>query len=533
MDTTRFRAFRILMFVVALFGPPAMGGAQLFEVDETLLAGPGAPQAAARQGAALVSADIDGDGRADLLVGAPLRDQTVFAEAGVDAGGVVTFGFTPDRAVTIGPEFQTHGRGHRRGSAIALGDFDGDGAPDVASGAPGAGVGNVEATGLVMIEMSYAGAVERFFLHQDTEGMGGQREAGDEFGAALAVGDFDGDSFDDLAIGVPGEAVDSVSDAGAVHVVYGSADGLEAEGSQFLLLGEGGLPGGSGLSDLFGFSLAAGDFDGDGRDDLAIGMPGHDPLAPVQKFNSGKVLVVHGSSIGLVSDGFLFLDEGDLANGVEEEDDHFGWALAVGDFDRTSACMAAEDCADDLVIGIPGENLGDDTRFAGKVMIVLGDEGFGLRVAHTMNLTTASMGLTPLRSAHFGEVLATGRLGADLSDDLAIGEPFRRVDNIDSGAAHVVLGGPQGLSAIRRQTIVPAPGLSTFPARAGDDFGAALAIGDFDGDGTGDLAIGAPGRDLGAGGTLEEAGAVQVLFGALFASGFEGGTTTPWITVLQ
>jgi len=57
-------------------------------------------------------------------------------------------------------------------------------------------------------------------------------EQGDLFGAALASGDFNGNGYDDLAIGVPYEDVDSATDAGTVTVLYGSSSGLRAGGSQ-------------------------------------------------------------------------------------------------------------------------------------------------------------------------------------------------------------------------------------------------------------------------------------------------------------
>jgi hypothetical protein len=103
----------------------------------------------------------------------------------------------------------------------------------------------------------------------------GDAERDDRFGAALATGDFDRDGRDDLAVGVPGEDIAGRSDAGAVVVLDGSNSGLRSTRSKsFSQAGK--VKGTPQAGDTFGQSLAVGDFDGDGRDDLAIGVPGED-----------------------------------------------------------------------------------------------------------------------------------------------------------------------------------------------------------------------------------------------------------------
>src|SRR5690606_12510323 len=102
-------------------------------------------------------------------------------------------------------------------------------------------------------------------------------EAGDLFGSALAVGDFNGDGFDDLAIGSAGEDVldgeTLYQNSGTVDVYFGRANqAFWVPGC--LLYGQNGLPGTPADGSEFGAAMAVGDFNGDGRDDLAVGAPG-------------------------------------------------------------------------------------------------------------------------------------------------------------------------------------------------------------------------------------------------------------------
>ncbi|MEZ5302567.1 MAG: FG-GAP repeat protein [Verrucomicrobiales bacterium] len=130
-------------------------------------------------------------------------------------------------------------------------------------------------------------------------------EASDRFGFAMAAGDFNGDGFDDLAVGAAMEAVGDVTAAYAVNILYGSAAGLTSAGNQifdqetFFFTSE--------ESEYMGNALAAGDFNGDGRDDLAIGIKG-DRQGGYQW--AGSVFVVRGSIGGLDPLQYQRLDHG-------------------------------------------------------------------------------------------------------------------------------------------------------------------------------------------------------------------------------
>ena len=162
------------------------------------------------------------------------------------------------------------------------------------------------------------GNVRNWCVSQDSSGVTGVSQAGDHFGSALAFGDFDGDGAGDLAVGAPGESAGGAANAGAVWVFYGSAAGLHAGREQ--VFDQDNLPGGDGgteTGDQFGFAVAAGDVDGDGFDDLAIGSPFENQPDPslscgfdLSCDDVGLVHLIFGSASGLAAGARLFAGPG-------------------------------------------------------------------------------------------------------------------------------------------------------------------------------------------------------------------------------
>jgi hypothetical protein len=246
-------------------------------------------------------------------------------------------------------------------------------------------------------------------------------------------------------------------------------------------------------STFLGFSLAWGDFDKDGVGDLAIGAPGQQN--PGGEPNAGAVAVLYGSATrGLSTPQFLTQD----SDGIQdrgEGDDRFGAALTSGDFNG--------DTVTDLAIGVPGEDLGTTIVNEGAVATILGTIDVGLTAGNN-RLISAVTGIAgiprPANNDNFGNVLASGDFNGDTISDLAIGVPFKDVNGTNAGGVYVFMGddvSPTGLGGgvqfWNQNRVFPNanPGERKI-SEAGDQFGAALAAGDFDGDGRSDLAIGVP-----------------------------------------
>ena len=318
------------------------------------------------------------------------------------------------------------------------------------------------------------------FFEQDQEDLPGGAERGNSFGIDVEAGDFNNDGLKDLAIGLPGE------NGGSVIVVYGSAtnDGLSGEGSQRWRQGDDGISDSSEGQDLFGRALAAGDFNGDGFDDLAIGNPGENDFR-------GSVHVIYGSANDLTGNGNQRWRQGSGPNGELRDDDDtndlFGIALAAGDFDGNGF--------DDLAVGVVGEN-GQE----GVVNVIYGSSG-GLTDGGNQRWRQGNDDNGRLEGDGrddrdgFGSELATADFNGDGFDDLAVGVPG---ENASRGAVNVIYGSSGRLSSNGNQSFSQEQDDITGGSERGNGFGSALVGADFNGDGFDDLGVGLPGEDGGS-----------------------------------
>jgi hypothetical protein len=462
-------------------------------------------------------ADFNGDGKADLAIGAPNQEFN-----GRASGGVTILYGSADGLTSTGSQVWHQGTGtgttgvgvpeagDEFGVALAAGNFNGDQYADLAIGAPSDDVDARNAGSVTILHGSAHGLTSPGQLWNQGTGIGDMPEPNDNFGSTLTTGYFNDDEYADLAIGVYGENIGMTVDAGVVHVIYGSSEGLTGAGNQLLYQELVGVAENVEDGDRFGAALVTGDFDHDEHDDLAIGVPGEDLDKPK---DAGLVHVLYGSDGGLWPNGSsidppvapqIWQQDSPGIEGVGQASDEFGRALAVGDFDH--------DGVDDLAVGAPGESV-SFMDAAGAVHAIYGSADVGLTEAGNQVWHQNSSGVRGEVDAgdNFGETLAVGDFDGDACDDLAIGSPGENLGSIvDAGMVHVLYGTGSGLSSTGDQWWHRNASGIEGAAASFDLFGSSLSIGDFDGNGAADLAIGVPPDDVGA---TDEPGLVNVIYG--------------------
>lgn len=391
--------------------------------------------------------DLNGDSTPDFVVGAP--SETV---AGNGGAGRVYFvsGADGSRFGTALESPNVDFQGAFGGAVAPIGNVVGDDTPDLLVGAPGEqSGGGTDDAGRAYIVDGATGS---------TQPLGSGNVVNDgEFGAAVAsVGDVGGDATPDLIVGAPGEVVDFTSEAGRAYLIDGSNGDIlhELESSSVGNVTDGGA---------FGAAVAGvGDVGGDSTPDVLVGAPGEK--------DTGRAYIIDGS------DGTILRT---FSSPVPSNGGSFGNAVAApGDLGGDSSI--------DFLIGAEGEPGGGPGN-AGRVYVIDGADGSELQRIRSLDPQTGGFfgGSISVLQDVVGDATVdflVGAAGEDTDDD---GDP-----SDDQGRAYIV-DGADGTVV----DMLESPNVSNTGT-----FGASVAgLGDLDGNGIPEIAIGASGEVGGAG----------------------------------
>ncbi|MGY0064079.1 FG-GAP-like repeat-containing protein [Streptomyces sp. LZ34] len=358
-------------------------------------------------------------------------------------------------------------------TTVPQADFNGDGIGDVAFSAAGAYVsGNKTAGQLVVLYGTSTGvsSAKRTVLSQNSAGVPGTAEANDAFGGETAYGDFNSDGYDDIAVAAAGEDVGGDTDGGTLAVLWGSASGITGTGVTIA------DPAAS-SHDFWGKNLAAGDFDGDGKDDLAVGN------------SSSTVYVYKGGISTSGTAGGRYTIKPPIQSG----------GSARGPMNLTAGDVNGDSRTDLVVDGFETQT------------------DWGWNTNYYVPGTASGLSTSSAQTLKPGVITAIGDVNGDGFGDIVSGAYWNNTTDDGTtipgsalgGKANITYGsnrGPGSTTGITQNT-GNVPGGS----EKNDQFGYELDLGDINGDNYQDIVISAAGEDLNG---VADTGAVTVLYGS-------------------
>jgi hypothetical protein len=433
---------------------------------------------------AAAAGDVNGDGRADLIVGASYADNNAKTDSG---SAYVVFGqpslTTLDLNALGAGGFRIDGAtaGDHAGTSVAgAGDINGDGRPDLIVGAPGVDTAGTDAgAAYVVFGKASATTVDLSGL-----GAGGFRIDGEDTNtlAGLAVagpGDVNGDGTADVIVGARLAASSGRALSGATYVVFGKATTTNVD---LYTLGSGGFRiAGAVANDESGDDVAgAGDVNGDGRQDVLLGAPKADNNGS----SSGSAYVVFGKASTTTVD-LLALGAGGFRIDGAAANNYTGEAVAgAGDVNG--------DGRPDVIVGAGGASTAGRTSNGATYVV------FGKPDTATIALNALGAGGFRIDGARASDqagehVAGAGDVNGDGRPDVIVASTYAGNNGRNnSGSAYVVLG-KASTTTVDLNALGP-DGFRIDGAAAGDGAGLGVAgAGDINSDGRPDVVVGSAG----------------------------------------
>jgi hypothetical protein len=461
----------------------------------------------AQGGAGLIVADVDGDGVPDLITSScratPSPDRIAAGIVYVIRGPIVPGTHLDD--IGLGADLRVLGATAHDGLGIALavGDLNGDGVPDLAIGqAQDRDRGGVS---ILFGPLSWS-TVALDLRSTAADWVLTGSNPSDLAGTSLAIGDLDGDGVSDLVVGIPFARVAAGlrTNAGEVRVFFGPLTRGTAHvpvDADLVISGpQGRAAPGAGASEL-GNVMDLADLDADGRMDLILGMPDVGCRTSISAECRGEVVALLGPFRSGARDLLTQPPDVTVMGRASDVNHGLGLSIAVADVNGDGHA--------DLVMGGAGNHVGDITPAGGEIDIVSGP--FGLGSVRDLDVTPPDVLLEGIQTFSLlasRKMLQVGDINGDGVPDIVAGAPYSDpVGRIDAGRVVLRLG-PFSSGPFDDDTAT----VHILGRMAGDQLGSRVVLHDLDGDGKSDLVLGA--------GSAErpdipgvEGGALYVLFG--------------------